>query len=145
MFDFNEVAENDFGLIPDGKYPATIVTADLMRSKGNSDNVYIKTTFKIFGDKYDGRMVFHNFNVINSNDIAKNIAMSQIKQILVAVKHKDLKFTKVEDIAAAISNKPMEITVGIKKDKTGDYADQNVIKSFGKLEQETVKPDGVPF
>lgn len=76
-----EMEKNDFKPIPEGDYDLACIEAKLEDTKAK-DGKYIKAKFKIVGGDFDGRFIFHNFNIENKNPKAVSIAQQELLKFL---------------------------------------------------------------
>ena len=133
-FDLNEVEdEKGFSLLVAGEYTAMITKAEMTESKsGGAD--YLKVEYTCEDEAGQGGKVWENL-CINHGDgtTAQNIARSRLKSICVAC---DLGLSAVSN-PEQILDRTVKVLVGIRKDKTGQYSDQNTIKKVMPLVEET--------
>jgi len=149
MFDFSKVEEsNDYDLLPEGVYSVVAEKAEWRQSKSGGE--YLNVQFKIFSESHKGRVLFHMFNLINSNNTAVNIAMQQIVSFMGANGKKKEELTGVskDALASMIIDMTADVFVKIQKGQNG-YSDQNRIANFkaAKTEQADLfnKDDKIPF
>jgi|GEM_PF-5518095 len=145
MFDLTkEYSSND--LMVAGWYPAYIEKAEWKKSKTNVVNEYLSLQLRITGDKYNNKVVFHMLNLINVSEIARNIAMHDLKLMMIAL-GKEPKNISKEEVIPAILNQPLKIKVGIKKD--AEFGDKNDVKSFDSMkvvtQQQQLATEECPF
>jgi len=121
---------NNFEPLPPGWYPVTVESGEWKTSKSNSSNEYLNLKLRVQGDNYANRVVFHMLNLINTNEVAKNIALHDLKDMFIAMgADKDkLKEIGKDDIIGFILDKPFKVKLNIKKDT--QWGDKNEIKGF---------------
>lgn len=124
MFDFNldEVQEQS-SVIPAGKYLAQVESVELKDSK--SGGKYISAQFNVTDENQNGRKFWHLFNIANSNEMAVQIGLGQIKSLVVASGASLSRFTSPEQLIGL----ECAVNLGVKSD---EYGDKNVAKSFTK-------------
>jgi hypothetical protein len=74
------VSENDFPPLPAGWYTAAISLAEVANTKSGGE--MIKLRWDILGPTHQGRVVFGNLNIRNSNPDAQRIGLEQLGQLL---------------------------------------------------------------
>lgn len=124
-FTFNEadLPKNDFELLPRGNYIAQIIKTEIKDNKSGTGN-RLSMTFQILDGEKTGRMVFHDITIRNDNPIAEKIGREQLASLCKAVG-----LTHVGD-TTELHERPMQIRVAIREDKTGQYEPRNEIKGF---------------
>lgn len=84
-FDVNDLPENesagDFQPLPDGWYSATITGAELGDTKAGTGK-YIRVAYDVTGPTHQGRKVWGNLNVQNTNDKAEAIGRQQLGELM---------------------------------------------------------------
>lgn len=124
-FNADEVPEDErsFDLIPNGtRCWFEIIEADVVDTK--TGGKMIKCTAEIKAGTYKNRKVWININIVNANAQAQLIGQQELAKLCKAIGKPELNDT------ADLLFTPFEGTVGIRKDKTGEYSDQNVIKTY---------------
>jgi len=146
MFNLKDTKDDGgFTPIPPQDYPAFIEKAEWLTSKAGAD--YLNIKFKIFGEVYANRVVFHILNLMHPKDQVKNIAMVDLKRMMVAAGFNEdkLTFTSKEELIDALLTVRVTIKVGIKKD---EYGEKNIIKGYSPLSEESSQlfnKDEIPF
>lgn len=135
VIDFNaeEVSPSTgFEPIPLGKYHA-VITESEMRDTKSGNGKYLQLTFEVIEGKYANRKIFERLNIINPNQQAKEIALSNLSSIChcAGVLH-------VKD-SSELHNKPMIINVGIRP-ANGQYPANNEIKGYESLRRNAAAP-----
>jgi hypothetical protein len=116
---------NDFSPIPVGEYIAVITASDMKDTKSGSGK-YLQLTYQIVEGEYKNRLIFENINLINSNEVAVQIAQKTLSSICHAVG-----VLHPQD-SVELHDKPLMIKVGIRP-ASGEYQEQNIVKSRGPL------------
>jgi hypothetical protein len=120
-------AGQDFDCIPPGEYVAEIVASDVTTTKAGNGEM-LKLQFKVIEGNFEGRVIFDQLCYRHENATAQLIAQQRLKAICEAVGFKG----NLQD-SEDLHYQPMRIKVGIRKDKTGQYSDQNDIKGVKPL------------
>ena len=110
-----------YDLLPEGWYNATITSADLKPTKAG-DGQYISLAYDITGPTHQGRKVFGNVTVRNSNPKAEEIGRQQLGDIMRAVG-----LATVRDTDELIGGQ-MSIKVSIRRDE--QWGDKNDVKGY---------------
>jgi len=145
MFNLNELPEEEgFSPLPRGEYPAFVDKLEWKTSKAGAE--YLSLGFKVFGENYANRIVFTMFNLFHPKEQVRNIALGQIRTLLVAsgfAKDK-LNFNTKEDLAKAVLECRCKIKVSVKED---EYGKKNEVKGYSKLEEtdNNLTSDDIPF
>lgn len=80
----DEKAERAFELLPAGEYNLVCVEAIVKDTKDGAGQ-YIASKFEVINNPlYEGRFVWHNFNIKNKNEQAVNIGLQQLKTFLLS-------------------------------------------------------------
>ena len=137
--DFNQVHATS-ELIPAGMYQAIITASggdpkdertgeDGLVSSRSGTGRYLPMTFEIIQGDYKGRQIFKNFNLENNNRQAVDIALRELKELLLAVGWDFVKNPSGPNDTEEIHNIPMTLEITIRKDKKSDD-ERNEIKHF---------------
>ena len=116
-----------YDLLPAGWYTASITETDVKDTKDGRGK-YIKVRYDITGPTHQGRVVFGNLNIQNPSSEAERIGRQQFGDLLRAIG-----ITRIRDTDELLGGH-VQIKVGIKEDKTGQYEPQNDIRGFKPLE-----------
>lgn len=136
-FDATQVAPDmGFETIPAGWYNAMIDETEMKPTKDGS-GAYLQTRFNVIDGQYAGRKVFIRLNLRNANPVAQEIAYKQLSAIAHAVN-----VLHVQD-SSQLHGLPLKIKVKVRKDKDGQYEDQNEIQAFKNI-NEQVEMAGAP-
>lgn len=122
-FDPNEIPDDDYDLIPPGHYLAQVIESEIAETK-NGTGQMATLTFEIMEGEFERRRVWERLNIINANPDAQRIAQQQLKRLC------DATGAGVINDTEELHFKPLMIKVGIRKDKGGQYRDQNSIKAY---------------
>lgn len=127
-FDTSTVAprENNFELLPAGKYPMQIVESSIAPLKSGNGTA-LKLTAEVLADGYRGRKLFLNLNIQHTNSTAEQIAQQQLRELCEAVG-----LARMSD-TGELHNKPFEGNVKIRKSQDPNYQDQNEVNAFKAL------------
>jgi hypothetical protein len=110
-----------YDLLPEGWYNATITSADLKPTKAG-DGQYISMAYDITGPTHQGRKVFGNVTVRNSNPKAEEIGRQQLGDIMRAVG-----LATVRDTDELIGGQ-LSIKVSVRRDE--QWGDKNDVKGY---------------
>ena len=128
-----ETEDMEFKPLKAGWYPAELVKSELKTTKDKKGK-YLSFQFKVTEDANDesseGRFVFTNLNIVNSNETAVKIAHSDLKAICEAVGHEG----ELED-TVDLHNIPLMIKVSYKPETT-DWPAKNEIKGYKAYDAE---------
>lgn len=128
-----EAEDMEFKPLKAGWYPAELVKSELKTTKDKKGK-YLSFQFKVTEDANDesseGRFLFTNLNIVNSNETAVKIAHSDLKAICEAVGHEG----ELED-TVDLHNIPLMIKVSYKPE-TPDWPAKNEIKGFKAYDAE---------
>lgn len=120
--DLDDVKEVSFEPMPKGKYHVVVIDSELKDTKDLTGR-YIKVVLEVQGGEFDGRKLFHNFNIQNANPMATQIGLGQLKKMM-----------RVSGKTSFQLKSPVELcglhvtaSVGIKKD---DQGESNIVKDF---------------
>jgi hypothetical protein len=127
MFDFNSVEVGGFSPLEPGLYQVYVSEAKFKLSKSGSEYLELRFTTT------NNRSVFNNYNLLHPNGQVKNIAMSEIKSLLVASGFNSFNFQGKEKLIEALLSCRVFIKVAIKEDST--YGPKNVIKGYLPLDK----------
>lgn len=128
-----ETEDMEFKPLKAGWYPAELVKSELKTTKDKKGK-YLSFQFKVTEDANDesseGRFVFTNLNIVNSNETAVKIAHSDLKAICEAVGHEG----ELED-TVDLHNIQLMIKVSYKPE-TPDWPAKNEIKGYKAYDAE---------
>lgn len=114
-------SERNFEPIPAGMYQAVIKAADMKKTKAGGDMVTAQ--FLIVGPAHQGRVVFANFNIKNTSEVAETIGRQQLGELLRATGKNVIEQT--DELIGATC----DIKVAIKP-AAGQYEAGNEIKGY---------------
>jgi hypothetical protein len=126
-FEFNaeEVPASErgeFELIPAGTRAMFQITeAEIVPTKSGSG---LKYTAAILDGPFENRKVWGFINVQNANVQCENIGQRELADLCLAIGK--AKVSATEDLLF----EPFEATLGVQKDKSGQYEPKNVIKKY---------------
>ena len=128
-----ETEDMEFKPLKAGWYPAELVKSELKTTKDKKGK-YLSFQFKVTEDANDesseGRFVFTNLNIVNTNETAVKIAHSDLKAICESVGHNG----ELED-TVDLHNIPLMIKVSYKPE-TPDWPAKNEIKGYKAYDAE---------
>lgn len=125
--DLGDVNEQEFDLIPAGKYPTQCVSVEHVSTKAGG--MMIKAKFEVVGGDHANRKIFENYNVQSTSTVAVNIALGQIKKWLSAC-NIDPNQRLTLNLLRHLEGREFLATIRIELDKTGAYRDQNRISKY---------------
>lgn len=126
----------EFELIPAGtRVLMQITEADIVPTKSGSG---LKYTATILTGEYENRKIWGFINVQNVNTQCENIGQRELADLCLAIGRPKVDAT--EDLLFA----PFEGTLGIQKDKSGQYEPKNVIKKYHAKDGEAPSKSAVP-
>jgi hypothetical protein len=135
--DLNDVNEQEFDLIPAGKYPVQCVLVEHGSSKAGG--MMIKAKFEVVGGDHANRKIFENYNVQSTSTVAVNIALGQIKKWLAAC-NIDPNQRLTLNLLRQLEGREFLASIIIQADKTGAYRDQNRINKYEAITGANVQP-----
>lgn len=114
-------------VVPAGEYPAIMVESE-RKTTNAGDGAYLKTKFQIVSGEFQNRIVFKNFNLWlpAHKEQALQIARGEFSEFCRAVGVDNPKDS------SELHDKVCLIKVKVRKDKSGQYDDQNDISGFKK-------------
>lgn len=113
-------SDNDYDLLPNGSYEAQITESEVALTKAGNGQM-LNLTWTIVNGPFTNRKVWQRLNIQNQSHDAQRIGQQQLAAICEATG------------AGAISDseelhfRPCLISVGVEKDKTGEYQDKNKV------------------
>ena len=134
--DLTDVKESSFALIPNGEYSVMMDDCSIKETKSGTGE-YINAKFRIMNGAYEGRWLFHMFNIKNENAKATEIGLGQLKTFMRCAGVKEFKLTDVLDLLSLKCN-------AVVKTRTDDYGEKNVISYFKPLADSITPATGTP-
>ena len=126
-FNAAEVApQQEFDLLPAGKYIAHIIDSEVSMNSKSTGQV-LKLTFEVLEGEYANRKLWARLNITHENADAERIGRSQLSALCHAVGVMQL------TDSTQLHDKPVLVTVKIRKDKTGQYPDSNDVSGFAAV------------
>lgn len=83
-YTLENMPESNFEPIPAGWYNAQTTSAELKDTKSGTGQ-YIAVRYDITGPTHEGRVIFFNINIRNTNATAENIGRQQLGDLMAAV------------------------------------------------------------
>ncbi len=124
QFDANQVApQQPIEAIPAGSYLAAISESEVVATKAGTGQM-LRLTWDVMDGPMKGRKVFDRINIANQNPKAEEIGQRQLSTLCHAIGVLQVKDT------TQLHGRPCLIRVSIRKDESGQYADQNEIKDY---------------
>lgn len=118
-----EKRESNYELLPAGWYTAQVTDSEIKPLKSGNGQA-IKLTFDILSEAYRGRKVWAQLNVRHSNPEAERIAQQQLRELC-----ESIGLARFSD-TVELHNKPVQIKIKIREDKTGQYEPQNDVTGY---------------
>ena len=119
--------QDSFDPIPAGMYQAMIEDSEVVPTKSGSGQM-LKLTWKVIDGEFKGRLVFDRLNIQNQNPKAEEIGQRQLSTLCHAVGVLQLKTSE------QLHGIPCTIKVIVRKDESGQYADQNEVKDYRSID-----------
>ena len=113
--------------VPAGWYNVMIDESEMKPTKDGA-NFYLKLRLSILDGEYAGQKIFDNLNLKNANPVAQEIAYKKLSAYAHAcgVLH-------VQD-SQQLHNIPFKVNITLKKDPSGQYADQNNVTGIKRMD-----------
>jgi hypothetical protein len=129
-FDTNrDDAATGYTIIPTGWYPAIIENAEIKdNSKGTGKILAVQ--YEIIGDNFSGRKMFSNFNIVNPNQKAVEIAQRELAGLGQACAIPVL--TDTTELLGKMIQIRIKVVPG---SKTRSGEDENTVGAFKPLDQ----------
>jgi Protein of unknown function (DUF669) len=108
-------------LLPSGKYRAEITTATVGRTK-NGKGQMVSLAWVITDGEFENRYVFQNILVQHESVDAQRFGRQKFKDVCASCGATG----QVTDLDVLLQ-KPCEITLSIKRDRSGEYPDKNEV------------------
>ena len=135
--DLGDVNEQEFDLVPAGKYPVQCVSVEHVATK--TGGMMIKAKFEVVGGDHANRKIFENYNVQSTSTVAVNIALGQIKKWLSDC-NIDPNQRLTLNLLRNLEGREFLASVKIELDKTGAYRDQNRINKYEAITGANIQP-----
>ena len=119
--------------IPNGSYTVISEKAEVAETK--KGGTMIKVQYKIKEGEHTGRMIFGNFNLTNSNPLAVQIGLGQLKSMMKAFGH-----ANINQLSSTSELLGLKGIVTVKTKISDDYGPQTEVKSYkplAKIDQNT--------
>lgn len=124
----DNLPESDFDPFPVDNYQLICNEMEMKDTRAGTGS-YLACGYTVQGPSHEGRRVWHNFNLVNQNAQAVEIALREIKTWLEACglpSGGELTMDRIKQL----EGKKFWAKVGIEKDKSGQYPDKNRISRF---------------
>lgn len=123
MLDLSNVKSQKPQLLPDGKYNCAVTKAEMTDTK-NRTGMMVKIELRVMEGEFEGRKVFHNFNVQNNNPKAQEIGQAQLKSLMEAAGWKEFVLKSTQDLEG------IKVGVKTKTRHDEDYGDRAEVSYF---------------
>lgn len=127
----------DFDPIPPDWYRVAVKKSELEKTK-NGKGVMLVVAFAVTGEHYNGRMIFHRFNLVNESAKATEIGHRELGDLGLAVG-----LTKGVESSEQLLGKECDVKVVIREAR-GDYPADNEIKNYAPLGTKAGKGQAAP-
>lgn len=125
----DEEADSSIDPMPAGTVATVIIKDSDLKTTRAGNGEYIKITMEVAEpEEYAGRLVWHNFNVVNPNEKAVQIGRGQLKRLNQILGIKELEDT------AELHGQPFKVSLGVQQSE--GYDPQNTVKKFLPLTDE---------
>ena len=126
-FNAAEVApQQEFDLLPAGRYVAQVIDSEVSMNSKQTGEV-LKLTFEVLEGEHANRKLWARLNITHENPDAERIGRSQLSALCHAAGVLQLKDSE------QLHGRPVVVTVKIRKDKSGQYPDQNDVSGFASV------------
>lgn len=125
----DETQSTNYEPVPNGIYAVQVTGSESKQNKAGTGS-YLKIEFTIIDKNFNGRKIWHNFNLFNPSEKAQNIGRAEIKKCIIACGLSDL----VRD-SSEMHSKMLRVKIAITDQ--GEYGLQNVIKDFYSIRAES--------
>jgi len=110
-------------VLPAGNYIAAVQESDIAHTKSGTGQM-LKLVWKVLEGQHAGRLIFDRINISNQNPKAEEIGQRQLSALCHAVNVLNLSDT------TQLHGIPAILRVAVRKDESGQYGDQNEVKSY---------------
>ena len=121
--------------VPPGDYTLEL-TGQELKPTSKQTGILLSCAFTILDTEYEGRKVFANFNVKNTNQVAQQIGLADLKQFCNAC---GISFADAKNDTTMLLGIPFMAKVGMTKPKDG-YEPRNEIKKYYPAESAAPAP-----
>lgn len=121
-------------VVPTGNYAVRVTSAEPVEAK-KKGNYYIQVAYSIVDGEYEGTVLTDRLNIVNDNDDAQRIGLSQLKTLLTAGNHKNPDYLKdtQEMVGLELSIYVEEVDHSFEaKDGSTVETTQNVFKGYNE-------------
>ena len=134
-YDDQASSADQFDIVPEGTYQAHIIDAKIEDiSRQNSYGTCLVLTWEIIGSNADGRRVWQRINLfaegMNNLQKVRDIANAQFAKVRAAIGFQTPETPNGKPFSGNTDDllqRQCSIKVGIKRDKNGQYPDQNTV------------------
>lgn len=114
----------NYEALPAGWYNATIAGAEVKTTKSGTGR-YIAVKYMVTGPTHEGRIVFSNLNIENSNPKAEEIGRQQLRSLMEAIG-----LPKMTDSDQLIGG---AVKIKLKIESDEQYGDRNNVAGYASL------------
>lgn len=125
-FDDVSIDSGNFDPLPPGSYKVQCESAEVKKTAKKNGH-YINAKLKVVGDKYNGRYLFHTFNIDNPSAKAVQIGKAELKKFIMSSGVLEQAVNNVS-IPSGLTNMIVEVDVVISSHPV--YGEQNTIKKI---------------
>lgn len=118
-FNVNSVQADSFDALPAGWYEGFIDNSELKPTRSGGAMLVLRWNLTTAG--FNGRKIFQNMNIYNSNPTAQEIAFKQLSSIGKACG------LEVIQTSTQLHNIPCRLKLKVRTDPTGQYEDSNEV------------------
>jgi hypothetical protein len=129
-------------LIPQGNYPIQATQIEYRDNKSGLGK-HLLITFAVTEGHYAGQKIFQHFNLEHSNQQAKEIALKQLKQLILACGGNGQERLTLA-LLHGLKGKACTGAVSVQPARNG-YGPKNVLRGFNALEKSALLDEELPF
>jgi Protein of unknown function (DUF669) len=130
-FDASQVEpQAGFEVIPPGWYNVMIDESEMRPTRDNTSE-YLQLRYTVIDGQYANRKLFERLHIANANPVAREIAYKQLSAIAHSVG-----VLQVAD-SQQLHGIPLKVKVRIRKDPDGFYDDQNDVRDYKSMNEQT--------
>lgn len=121
-FNANDVEPNEaFSALPAGEYDVIILASEMKQTKSGAGK-YLQLKLQVLNGTYQNRQLFDRLNLVNTSDVAVQIAKGTLSSICRAVG------VLTPNDSSELHSKPLTAVVKVEKDLEGN--NQNTVKGY---------------
>lgn len=127
FLDLTNEKEQTFEPVKPGSYLMQVDDAEVKETKSGTGE-YVSVKFLIREGEYEGRTIYHMFNIKNDNPKAVEIGLGQLKTFMKCSGQSNFVLKSVTDLIGLSA-------VGVVKNRTDEYGEKAVISYFKPAEE----------